>query len=102
LPFDLAERKNKWQIIVSPDEKDGLMVHQQAWFSRADLQAGHSLNYGVHGSDQGIYLFVISGEVKVDGEILSNRDAIGLWGVSDIQLQAGKDAEVLLIEVPMK
>jgi redox-sensitive bicupin YhaK (pirin superfamily) len=99
--FNPAERKNKWQILVSPDEKDALMIHQQAWFSRADMEAGHSLNYRVRGSDQGIFLFVISGEVLVEGENLSDRDAIGLQGVSEIQLQAGKDARLLLIEVPM-
>jgi quercetin 2,3-dioxygenase len=100
--FDPEQRKNKWQALVGPQEGESLMIHQQAWFSRADLQAGHKLNYRVHGPEQGMFLFVISGEVQVEGETLSDRDAIGLWGVSDIQLQTGKYAEVLLIEVPMK
>jgi redox-sensitive bicupin YhaK (pirin superfamily) len=100
--FNPAERNNKWQILVSPDEKEGLMIHQQAWFSRADMEAGQSLNYRVRGKDQGLFLFVISGEVQVEGESLTDRDAIGLQGVSEIQLEAVKDTAVLMIEVPMK
>jgi hypothetical protein len=45
---------------------------------------------------------VVKGSVTVDGEILSDRDAIGLWDIDKVSIKAGsQDAEVLVMDVPM-
>ena len=42
--FDLNDRKNKWQVVVSPDTADqALNINQDARFSLADLEAGKSI-----------------------------------------------------------
>ena len=49
----------------------------------------------------GIYAFVIAGDVVMDGQSLSMRDGYGVWNKKTIAFTAEQDAEVLIIEVPM-
>ena len=103
LRFDPADRKNKWQQIVSPDKQDeGLWIHQQAWFSMADADAGTTLNYSVKGkAKQGIYLLVIEGKVKVDGQDIGRRDAVGITGTDSLDITMLERSELLLLELPV-
>ena len=44
--FDLKDRKNNWQTVVSPDTSErALNINQDARFSLIDLEAGKSINY---------------------------------------------------------
>ncbi|WP_455630644.1 pirin family protein, partial [Parabacteroides sp.] len=51
--------------------------------------------------NNGVYLFVIDGEVEVSNTILSKRDGAGFWETDSITIEVLKHAKVLLIEVPM-
>jgi len=100
--FGLEGRKNQWQTVVGPDEKDGAMwINQQAWFNLTHLEAGKTLDYQLHGANQGAYLFVISGDVTANGIALNHRDGLGISQTEQINLIANSNTEVLLIEVPM-
>jgi redox-sensitive bicupin YhaK (pirin superfamily) len=100
--FGLEGRKNQWQTVVGPDEKDGAMwINQQAWFNLTQLNGGKALSYTLHGANQGAYLFVISGDVTVNGIALNQRDGLGISNTEEINLIADSNTEVLLIEVPM-
>ena len=49
----------------------------------------------------GLYLFVISGKIKI-GEIeLENRDGIGITETDSISILTSSDCEILLMEVPI-
>ncbi|HEY2348735.1 MAG TPA: pirin family protein, partial [Puia sp.] len=101
--FDLKDRKNKWQTVVSPDSSEsGLNINQDARFSLVDLEAGKSINYEMKWKNSGLYLFVIEGEVKTDSQSLSRRDAIGVTGEEKVIIEAVQNAQLLAIEVPMK
>ncbi|MPN27510.1 hypothetical protein SDC9_174944 [bioreactor metagenome] len=50
----------------------------------------------------GVYIFVIEGEIVVDEQYIKQRDGYGLWEISDFNIIAKTDAEFLIIEVPMK
>jgi redox-sensitive bicupin YhaK (pirin superfamily) len=102
--FDPALRKNQWQRIIKPDtqhEGDALFIHQQAWFSLADIDAGKSLNYPSHLSGNGAYVFIIEGEATVNGELLNRRDAIGISEYDAFDITAHSDARILVMDVPM-
>jgi hypothetical protein len=100
--FDLAERENKFQLVVSPDKSEETMwINQDAYFSLANLDVGTSIEYVLHKSTNGAYLFIIDGEVEVDGEKLGRRDAVGIFETGKIDITAHDQSEVLLIEVPM-
>lgn len=99
--FDPFGRKNKFQTVVSPGDTDAVWINQDAYFSLGNLDKGIALDYEVRKTGNGVYAFVINGEVKINDEVLQRRDAIGLSEVERIHIEATADAEVLLMEVPM-
>ncbi len=101
--FPEEERVNKWQTLVSPIDKDdaGLKIHQNAWIYRTKLEEGNSIVHDLHTAENGAYLFVIEGSVTVNGQTLNKRDAYGIADVSNVAMEATKDSDVLLYEVPM-
>lgn len=100
--FDVLERINKWQYIVSPQEKDGgLWINQDARFAMTKLEAGKSLHYENAFKGNGVFLVVVDGTIKLEENILGKRDAAGIVGTEGFTVTASEDAEVLVIEVPM-
>jgi redox-sensitive bicupin YhaK (pirin superfamily) len=102
LTLKLEDRKNKLQQILSPSPEDeGVWIHQNAWFHMTQLDANHPLKYELKDKANGVYFFVLSGEVTVNGKALNTRDGLGAWAQSSFDIQATSDAELLLMEVPM-
>ena len=100
--FDVKERINNWQYVVSPQEADGgLWINQDARFAMTRLEAGKTLNYENAFEGNGIFLVVISGTIELDGNKLHQRDAAGIEDTNTFSIYAGEDAELLAIEVPM-
>lgn len=95
-------RENDLFQILSPDAHDaGVWIHQQAWFYMGYLQQGWAGAYELKGSQHGVYAFMIEGEARIADQSLSRRDGIGIWETEEINIQATKDAHLLLMEVPM-
>ncbi|GJH40003.1 hypothetical protein RCZ04_05530 [Capnocytophaga sp. HP1101] len=80
---------------------DGLWVHQNTWFNLANFAAGNSKEYRLHHPENGVYVFIISGEAKVGDIVLNTRDGIGITETEAFTLTATTDSEILLMEVPM-
>jgi hypothetical protein len=102
--FDVVERINKLQILVSPiDDKDtdSLKIHQNAVISRIDLDQDKTFKYGLRSKYHGVYLMNIHGKISIDNENIGSRDAIGISETSDFVIKAEESASLLLIEVPM-
>jgi len=103
ISLNLADRKNNWQQIISPNENDaGLWIHQNAWFYLTNLDEGKELTHKLNLKDNGVYIFVIEGDVSVNNNPLTKRDGIGLVGTETVTVKASSNAEVLLMEVPMR
>jgi redox-sensitive bicupin YhaK (pirin superfamily) len=102
LTFKPEERVNKLQQIVSPShEDDGVWINQDAWFNLGNFTKGFTTSYSLHQKENGVYAFVIRGEVSINGQSLGQRDGFGVWDVDKLDLSATSDSEVLLMEVPM-
>lgn len=99
--FDPEGRKNKFQVVVSPEDQDAVWINQDAYFSLGKLEKGVAVDYKVRKKGNGVYAFVLNGEVKVNDEILQKRDAVGITETDQLHVEATGDADVLLIEVPM-
>ncbi|OOR82249.1 pirin family protein [Moraxella canis] len=94
--------KNEFGQVLSPNADDaGVWIHQDAWFHLGHFDAGNSSEYTLKNSDNGVYVFVIKGKIRVNDTILDERDGLGVWEIDTLNVQADTDAEVLLIEVPM-
>lgn len=97
-------RKNQWQEIIKPDTQssgDAIFIHQQAWFSLADLDAGKSITYSNKKIGNGAYVFVIDGTVEINNTVLNRRDAMGITEYNDFTITANSFARLLVIDVPM-
>ena len=93
---------NEFQQIVSPNPEDaGVWIHQDAWFHLGNFTQNTSKTYEIKKSGSGVYVFVISGSVKIGDTILNQRDALGITETEQFDLEIDKDSEILLIEVPM-
>jgi redox-sensitive bicupin YhaK (pirin superfamily) len=102
ITLNKEDRKNRFQQIISPNPEDqGMWMHQDAWFNLGDFEAGNKEIYNLHSKDNGLYIFVLKGNVTVDDKALSDRDGLGIWDTENVQFHASTDAELLLMEVPM-
>ncbi|MCE2935732.1 MAG: pirin family protein [Flammeovirgaceae bacterium] len=102
ITFRPQDRVNKLQQIVSPShEDDGVWINQDAWFNLGTFTKGFTTTYQLHQKGNGVYAFVIQGDVRVNGQLLNQRDGFGIWDVDGLEISTDSDAELLLMEVPM-
>jgi len=103
--FKVSERKNKLQILVSSIDnpvEDSLTIHQNAKISRIDLDENCVFNYELISETHGVYLLLIHGEIAVGSDMLNRRDAIGIEQISNFEVKATKNSQLLFIEIPMQ
>lgn len=97
------EKKNQFYQVLSPTPDDqGVWVHQDAWFSLGKFNKDTEDTYTIKRNGNGVYGFVLEGEVEIEGETLSKRDGIGIWDTDSIKVKVKADAKVLLMDVPME
>lgn len=102
ITFKPEDRVNKLQQIVSPSKTDdGVWINQDAWFHLGNLKKGFETEYKIKQAGNGVYVFVVEGDVSINQQKLNKRDGFGVWDTEKISIAADSDAEVLLIDVPM-
>jgi redox-sensitive bicupin YhaK (pirin superfamily) len=100
--FNVEDRNNKWQIVVSPREEDNaLWINQDARFALANISTRTTIDYTNAFTGNGVFLVVINGSIEINGTQLNKRDALGIRDVDSFTIKATEDAELLAIEVPM-
>ncbi len=102
--FDWEAQKNSLQTVVAPKDKlegNALPISQQAYIYRSDLDAEKVVEVEVKNENNGLYIFVIEGEIEVAETRLNSRDAIGVSEVSKVEIKANKPSKLIIIEVPM-
>ena len=90
--------------VASGDEKliaEGgtLRIHQDTTFYLATLRPEDGLQHDV-GKGRRAYLFVIDGELALNGDILRNGDGAKVTNEPQLNFQASKPTELLLIDLP--
>ncbi|MCK9641635.1 MAG: pirin family protein [Prolixibacteraceae bacterium] len=102
ITLNLADRHNTLQQILSPNPCDaGVWIHQQAWFHLGKFDKGLNLEYALKLKGNGVYAFVLSGDITISGQPLNSRDGLGIYDVDSISIHADSDSELLLMEIPM-
>jgi quercetin 2,3-dioxygenase len=102
ITLNIADRHNKFQQIVSPNaDDDGVWIHQNAWFHLGKFDKGVSQEYKFKAKGNGVYAFILSGDVSINRQQLKTRDGFGIWDTDSISVKAESNAEFLLMEVPM-
>ncbi len=103
ITLDVNERRNKLQQILSPNSDDeGVWIHQDAWFHIGRFDQNFETTYTWKKQGNGVYVFVIKGDITVNGTALNERDGSGIWNTDTMTIQANSaNAELLIMEVPM-
>ncbi|MGC1631561.1 MAG: pirin family protein [Gelidibacter sp.] len=103
LSLNPADRHNKLQLIISPKRSEGgvVWINQNAWCNLANFDKGIKTTYQIHTKENGVYVFVLNGDITVNNQPLNTRDGFGLWDIEEVFISADRDAEFLLTEVPM-
>jgi quercetin 2,3-dioxygenase len=102
ITFNPEDRVNKLQQVVTPVKgEDGVWINQDAWFHLGNLKKDFKTEYSIKKKGNGVYAFVLEGDVKINDQQLHKRDGFGIWDVDNFSILADSDAEILLMDVPM-
>lgn len=95
------DRQDQILTVVAPDDDKAVWINQDAWFSLGKFSKGLSIDYKMHKEGNGVYAFVLNGNITINEQTLEPRDGYGISETGAINIKADTDAELLLIEVPM-
>ncbi len=99
---EIAKRNEFYQVLSPNSDDQGVWIHQSAWFHLGEFDKGVKSDYQFHNKENGVYTFVIDGELTINGQLLSKRDGFGVWNTDKVEVETQTDAKVLLMEVPMQ
>ena len=103
ITLNINDRHNKLQQILSPSSEDeGVWINQDAWFHLGKFDNNFTTNYALKKKENGVYIFVLKGDISINDQKLNERDGLGIWDIESFDITSNsQDAEVLLMEVPM-
>lgn len=102
--FSDEDKHNKLAIVLSPigTNDGGVQIHQDAWFSLGKLDKGIELTYDLKKKENGVYAFVLEGDVTINEIAMNRRDGLGISETTRLKIKTDSGAELLLMEVPMQ
>jgi hypothetical protein len=94
------DRTDRLLKVISGDDGDTVLVHQDAhvFVSRLNpsVTVEHSLEDG-----RGAYLYVIEGDVEVNGERMTTGDAAQITEEPQVRITASSASELILVDVSL-
>ena len=78
-----------------------MWIHQDAWFHIGSLDKDAEVTYNLKKNGNGVYAFVIEGDVTVNEQKLNRRDGLEITDTEQLNIKADSNTEILLMEVPM-
>jgi quercetin 2,3-dioxygenase len=98
--FDDASKRGKLRLIASRDGRDGsVTIHQDAYVYASVFDGAEKVSHAL-APGRKAYVHVIRGDLNVNGRALTTGDAAKLSGETSVEFSGGKDAEVLLFDLP--
>ena len=86
ISLDQFKEVNKLHQILSPDpEDDGVWIHQNAWFHMGQIEKGETQSYHLKDPTNGVYLFLLEGQILIGDQVLTKRDGFGMWDNQQFQ-----------------
>ncbi|MGZ5088150.1 MAG: pirin family protein [Usitatibacter sp.] len=98
--FDEASKRGTLRLIASRDAREGsVRIHQDAALYAALVDGGEKVEFAPRPGRR-VYVHVVRGEAKVNGERLFAGDAMKLSGGDNkVRIEDGSDAEILLFDL---
>ncbi|SEL82623.1 hypothetical protein SAMN04487910_3376 [Aquimarina amphilecti] len=94
-------KNNLYQILSPNQEDDGVWIHQNAWFHLGKLEKGSTHTYTLNDKKNGVYAFILEGNISLENNLLEKRDGLGIWDVEQLQITSNESSKILLMEIPI-
>jgi quercetin 2,3-dioxygenase len=102
ITLDTEKLHNQLYQIVSPNPNDdGIWIHQNAWFHMGNMDSGKTLSYPLKDKSNGVYVFLLEGQMIINENAMQRRDGMAISGSSNLQIKANERSSILLMEVPL-
>jgi len=98
--FEAAEKRGQLRLIASPDRAEGSVRIQQDARVYAGLLDGAERAHLDVGAGRRIYVHVARGQLAANDVKLGAGDALKLTDTPRVELRDGRDAEVLVFDLP--
>ncbi len=100
--FNIENRKNQLQCIVSPDKEDNaLWINQQAYLYWTEIDKDKSVEIKRRHDGSGIFVFVIDGNISLLDNEFAKKDAVGICDIDTVNVKSLDNSFLLIIEVPL-
>ena len=97
--FPAEGRRGRWQLVGSPDGRDGsVTIHQDVTLQLAELAPGESIEYAL-APGRSAWLQLARGSVTLDGHTLATSDGAAISEVPSLRVTGRDAAEVLLFDL---
>ena len=98
--FGDEEKRGRLRLIASPDQSDGsVLIHQDVRVFAGLFGEGETARLTV-APDRRVYVHVARGTITANGTTLAAGDALKLVGARALELAHGRDAELLVFDLP--
>jgi hypothetical protein len=97
--FPRDDRVGRLAPVVSGGPGDTLSIDQDATIYVGALRPGQIVTHPTEASRRS-YLYVIDGDVRLDGDALAAGDQVRAAGAARLELEASSPADLLLIDLP--
>jgi len=99
--FSNEEKRGRLRLIASPDRADGsVLIHQDARVYAGLFDAGERAQLSL-GAQRQAYVQVARGAITANGAVLQAGDALRITDSDALVLEEGRDAEVLVFDLPV-
>ena len=94
------EPRSGLQLIASPDAREeSLLLHQDAFLYQLCLVTGESAMHPLE-SGRSIYVHVVAGSIRVNGELLGEGDGARISDVDAVEFAGEAESEALVFDLP--
>ncbi len=102
--FSQLLKANTLTTVVASLESEpngALQINQNAFLYLGEFEENNSVSHDLKSKDNGVYVFVIEGEVEIDNQLLQKRDALSISKTVAFEMKFKQASKLLLIEVPL-
>lgn len=95
-------KRNEFLQIVSPNREEvGAWIHQDGYVSYGEFDADSDLEYILNSIQNGLYVFVIEGNIEVNGVDMLTGDGAGFIESTIFQFKIHSNSKIILFDVSM-
>jgi redox-sensitive bicupin YhaK (pirin superfamily) len=100
--FPKEKRRNQLKTILSNEEGlEHCWINQNAKLSLGYFDTAQEITYQFNPVNKCLFVFVIEGEIRIDGIDVNERNAIGVWETNIVPIHCSAGSHFLIIEAPI-